>query len=114
MAAFARSGLYAGTIAALLLGGALLLLVLERVHAAGLQWFKFGAAGHITLSQSTSHMFYGILAGTVTLSGACYVLARREALRGLTRVTVLAGGMAVSAGLLYFLLGASQFNVWRA
>ena len=100
----------------LLLALALSVPLLERLVAAGWQWYKFAGYsehGHINLSRNTGWI-YTICLGAVFVSA---LLLNRAANRGVAAKPAawsrLAMYIAAVAMIVYWTLGMSNFNVWR-
>ena len=91
--------------------------VLERLAAASWQWYKFAGdsgGGHIVLSLKAGLVFTGI---SVAIFGTAFLLNRatrptsRERTSKWSRWAMWVSGSMI---LVYWLLGFSDLNVWRA
>ena len=106
-----------GSLATLLVALALSVPLLERLAAAAWQWYKFAgysSAGHISLSLKTGQIFSALLAATFWLALWFNRIARRRAARRAKLWSFCAMCIAAVVLLGYWLLGASNLNVWRA
>jgi hypothetical protein len=91
--------------------------VVERVIAATWQWYKFAGYsndGHIGLSLRTGLLFSGILAVTFGLAVWFNRIAKRRTAQRAQAWSFLAMVVVAAAALVYWLLGMSGLNVWRA
>ncbi|MFT3756845.1 MAG: hypothetical protein QM769_13065 [Pseudoxanthomonas sp.] len=91
--------------------------VIERLIAAIWQWYKFAGYsndGHISLSFNTGLIFSGLLAAIFGLAlWFNRIATRRPAPRAKTW-SFLAMCIVVAATAVYWLLGISSLNAWRA
>lgn len=101
----------------LLLALALSVPVIERLIAAAWQWYKFSGYsndGHISISFSIGLIFSGVLAATFVLTFALNRYAKRQSATRAVTWSRLAMYIVVAVAVVYWLLGMSGLNAWRA
>ncbi len=104
-------------LAALVAAVALSAPVVERLIAAAWQWYKFAGYshdGHISLSLRTGLIFSGLLAVTFFVSVLLNSLANRRSATRAMAWSRWAMYLVLVVGALYWLLGVSGLNAWRA
>ena len=91
--------------------------VVERFIAAWWQWYKFSGYsndGYINLSLSTAWQFSGALAVIFGFSLWLYTRAKRHAATKAVAWSLWAMYVVIAVLGVYWLLGVSALNVWRA
>ena len=103
--------------ASLLAALALSVPVIERLIAAAWQWYKFvgySNDGHISLSFNTGLIFSGILAATFGVAFFLNRLGKRQSAARAVAWSRWAMYIVVAVAIVYWLLGMSSLNAWRA
>ncbi len=118
-----KKSVLAVSIAVLLMSMALALPLLERIYAVTWQMYMFyGYAdvdssasfnGLITLSLKTGYIYSAFLAINFVISTACHRKANSSSIANAAKFSKIAIYITLSTGIIYWLLGISNLNVWR-
>jgi hypothetical protein len=118
-----KKSVLAVSIVVLLISVALALPLLERIYTAAWQMYMFyGYAvadssatfnGLITLSLKTGFIYSAFLAINYIIAFSCHRKANSSSLSNAAKFSKIAIYITLSTGIIYWLLGISNLNVWR-